>query len=267
MTIQLSDYSYQKMCSQIHKIDSDMKSSLKDECKLVEKTIEYSYYLKDVSEEVFKNKSQSTHQRLSDEDSLIPILYARNIDYLFSSYELALKGFSLQSNSIMRSVLEVVCQIYLLHLTTKEKDLFLKNELGKLNPTEKAEFQKIYKFLSPAKVRETLYSETKRRGVRDLYSELSKKSHPSIIGAFGSLTKNTVSIEDTLVGILTIGMSNIIAYWEVYDESLSSLNTTEYSSLLSKYEYMIDLVPDKSLLSSEIKHNIPSSFKSQSGSI
>lgn len=267
MIAQLSDYSYQKMCSQIQKIESYLKSTLKDECKLVEETIEYSYYLKYVIEEAFKSKSQSTHQRLSAEESLIPILYARNIDYLFSSYELALKGFSLQSNSIMRSVLEVVCQIYLLHLTTKEKDLFLKNELGTLNPTEEAEFKKIYKFLSPAKVRETLYSETKLRGVRDLYSDLSKKSHPSIIGAFGSLTRNTVSIEDTLFGILTIGMSNIIAYWEVYDELLSSLNTTEYSSLLSKYEYMIDLVPDNNLLSSEIKHNIPSSFKSQSGSI
>ena len=162
-------------------------------------------------------------------------------------------------NSIMRVVFEGITQIYLLHLTTKEAELFYKKQLDLLTDPEKEVWKTTYRYLTPQMVRNILYCEPKKTQMTDFYTVLSNTSHPSIIGAIGDIELKDEIVMDTLSGILALGISNIIAFNEIYSDKYNTKTIYAINNLLDKVtnqmkDQMIDIVPNNPSFTARLKY-------------
>ncbi len=218
---------------------------IEQKIKICEEIIEYSLYLYASTNDIVN--LSPTGERVNEKDTWVSEMYERNFLYLISSYELGRSGLINSANVLLRSIFEVVCHIYFMHLTTDEElQLFLRNELCKQNPLSKAELKVIrsnYKFFSPGFVRGLLYENSKRVSMDNIYSDMSKRAHASVTSAKSSFTSDPDMLDDTLCGILSLGIANVVAYWEVWFDTLNKNNINKFDFLLEKMHKELNMIP------------------------
>lgn len=196
--------------------------------------IELSFHLARVLNARFNEEYEATGKKMTGAEALIPILFERNNHYLIAVHELGLIGLSNPSYLNLRAIFEGITQIYLLHLTDKEADLFYKDQLERLNASEKKELRRDYNWLSQAKVRDILYSGTKKDDLKKLYSVLSNSTHPSVKGAMGDFTLKHNVVIDILDVSLILSVANLIAINESYFEKINEEEMDDIGEALDK---------------------------------
>jgi hypothetical protein len=236
--LNLSSYDYSGIVSKLEEartreLNNDL---IQHKVQICEDIIEYSLEL-----------CNSTGTAVNGKDIWISRMYERNCIYLISAYELCRCGLINPANVILRSIFEVVDQIYLMRLTSTESDLFLKMDLQDqipLNSRDSEKIQKKYRRFSPAKVREILYEKnTKRLDVKKFYEIISKRAHPSVKSAYSSFTTNPDMLDDTLLGIISLGIANLIAYWEAQFDVFTDYEVGKFDFILEKIHEDLDVMP------------------------
>lgn len=180
---------------------------------------------------------------------LIPPLFAKNLFFLIAAYKLMLLGLNNPSNSTLRTVLEGITQIYLIHATKNEAELIYKSEMDILTDSEKIILKKKYKYMSPGMVRDLLYTGEKKRMMDNLYSGMSNVSHTSIKGLITDMELTDDFTNDTIYVILAFGTANIIAFLEVYSDRIDENIIENSKKLLDKcakaHGSVVDFVPNQ----------------------
>jgi hypothetical protein len=147
----------------------------------------------------------------------------------------------------LRSVFEGVTQIYLLHLTDREAELFYKKQIETLTPNDKRELKR-RRWLSPAEVRDILYTGTKKEQNEAFYNGISNSAHPSVRG----VTMNFELKEDVVVDVLSLtlmlAVSNLIAINESCFEIITKKERGEVleaiEEVVAELGYISDLIPN-----------------------
>ena len=139
--------------------------------------------------------------------------------------------------------------MYLLHLTEKEADLFYKSQLNEMSVNEKKEFEGTFKWLGPAKVRNILYSDEKKRRINESYTQLSNSAHPSIKSAMNDFDYRDETVTDALHLTLALSCANIIAIHETFLDKFNEEEVTEIINTLDEIAeelggVMIDMIPN-----------------------
>jgi len=152
-------------------------------------------------------------------------------------------------------------QIYLLQLTEKEADLCYKKEIGDLTLEEKNELRKNYEWFKPAKVREILYSNTKKQQVDDLYRIVSNCAHPTVKGSMNDFQLNHGVISDVLDVSLALSVANLIAIHESYFELIGEKEIDDIVYVLDmiskEYNNQIpDMVPNNPNIIDKLRINL-----------
>ena len=236
------------------KISDDFKNKI----SLIEEVIGHSIYLNNKLNRIIKEENEAIQTEFDGPEALIKLLYERNIRYLIASYKLATLGLSNPSKATSRGVFEGITLIYLLYLTNREAELFYKQQTQTLTNAEENELINTYKYLAPRKVREILYEGAKKDKINNFYSSISDSTHPSIKGIIGDFKLIETDINDNLEGIMTLGLSNIIAMKESFSNKFDSITDGEFSDLMDRVAveldgYMIDIIPNKSSLIGKLK--------------
>ena len=180
---------------------------------------------------------------------LIPPLFAKNLFFLIAAYKLMLLGLNNPSNSTLRTVLEGITQIYLIHATKNEAELIYKREMDILTDDEKIILKKNYRYMSAGMVRDLLYTGEKKRMMDDLYNGMSNVSHPSIKGLITDMELTDDFTNDAIYVILAFGTANIIAFLEVYSDRIDENIIENSKKLLDKcakaHGGVVDIVPNQ----------------------
>ena len=258
----LEKYSYSNIESKLSatRTKNTIEDTIQREILACNKIIEYTLYLNDALEIIFSKTYAETEKTLSEVDSLIYALYYRNCCYLISSYESCLSGFVNTTHLALRSISETIGMIYYLHINRNEKgaELLIKYELNELNTEETKTFNRQFNYLKPAEIRKILYERDKIEKIRKQYEDLSKVAHPSAKSALASYIINPEVIQDALKGIVFLGVSNMIAIWEVNYDILNQNKIVKYNLALEEIikEFgtpSFDLIPDKSEIVNKLK--------------
>lgn len=228
-----------------------------EDLALVKETIEQSFYLLDLIETRLAGEAITTGEKLSGPKALLPIIYGNNCHFLIASYKLVLQGLNNPARATLRSVFEGILQIYLLHLTKREAELFYKKDIGQLTADEEKEVKRKFNWLSPNKIREILYTEQTGKQMFKFYSVLSDSAHPSIKGRSSDIDYNENITKDNLFLILDLGFANLIAISEVYSDKMDEHEKQETDTILNKIvkriESIPNLVPDAQTFQGKIK--------------
>lgn len=217
---------------------------------IFQETIELSFYLSDILNARFYEDYKKNNKPLDGPKALVPILFDRNNHYLIAAHKLAsLFGLINPCYQNLRSVFEVINQIYLLHLTDIEADLFYKKQLDLLTSTEKNELKDRHENLKPAKVRKLLYTGTKKQQADDFYKMISNSTHPSIISAMSDFILRDETIKDALDLTLGLSAANIIAIHETYFEKFEQEEVDEITNMMDKIakelgDVIVDIIPN-----------------------
>jgi hypothetical protein len=253
--LELEEYRYSNIKSNLDAIRTKnaIDETIQREILACNKIIEYSLYLNNALEILFSKKCAETEKTLSEVDSLIYILYYRNCCYLISSYESCLSGFVNTTNLTLRSISETTEMIYYLEIKRNEKEveLLIKRELQELNIDEIKIIKSKFNYFNPSEIRKKLYKKDKIEKIHKQYEDLSKITHPSVKGTLASCTEDPKVIRDALLGIVFLGVSSIIAIWEVNYNVLNQNKITKYDFALERIikEFGIpsfDIIPDNS---------------------
>lgn len=216
---------------------------------VLQHSIEVSYNIDVGLNSSFYHTYKTTGKEQTGPKALIPLLFIRNFHYLIAVHELASRGIINPSYLNLRAVFEGIMHIYLLQLTDKEADLCYKKEMGKLNPEEEKELKKKYQWLKPSKVRNILYSDTKKNQVDELYKMVSGSAHPTIKGAASDFQLKHLIISDVFDVSLALSAANLIAIHECHIETIGEKEREDIANVLERIckEYdnqMPDLVPN-----------------------
>ena len=219
-----------------------------NEIKIYKETIELLFYLRDILDARIREDTRVSGKPLSGPKALIPILYDRNNHYLIAAYKLTSNCLINPAYLNLRVVFETIAKMYLLHLTEKEADLFYKSQLNEMSVNEKKEFEGTFKWLGPAKVRNILYSDEKKRRINESYTQLSNSAHPSIKSAMNDFDYRDETVTDALHLTLALSCANIIAIHETFFDKFIDKEITEISNTFDKIEkelgFRIDMVPN-----------------------
>ena len=162
----------------------------------------------------------------------VSIYFSRNITYLQSAYLLAVGALCGPSRDLQRTVFETILRGYLFIVDHKEADLMYKYVEKKLGKQEMVTLRKrnLWPFNFLVK---RLYSRETRKQHRKVFEELSRFSHPSIVGAFKDLNYSKSEVEDCLNIILCLVYGNIQMLSEGFFDFLEpSLRKTVKETLL-----------------------------------
>ena len=268
--LDLKNYSYNEVESKLIEIRTREldNEGTKSKTKIFEEIIEYSLYLYGATNRIVDTNYRLTGERVNDKDTWISEMYERNCIYLISAYELCRSGFMNPAYVILRSVFEVVNKIYYMHLATEDAFEFLlkvETDESSDNPLTASEMQKLkrkpdkkkpekvgYDYFSPKFIRDELYEldSDKKRNIEELYRIISKRTHPTVTSAHSSFTIDEEMLDDTLIGIMTLGIANVIVYWETWFNLLNDNGIAKCDSLFKKMHQnldviLIDIVPNK----------------------
>lgn len=268
--LDLKNYSYNEVESKLIEIRTREldNEGTKSKTKIFEEIIEYSLYLYGATNRIVDTNYRLTGERVNDKDTWISEMYERNCIYLISAYELCRSGFMNPAYVILRSVFEVVNKIYYMHLATEDAFEFLlkvETDESSDNPLTASEMQKLkrkpdkkkpekvgYDYFSPKFIRDELYEldSDKKRNIEELYRIISKRTHPTVTSAHSSFIIDEEMLDDTLIGIITLGIANVIVYWETWFNLLNDNGIAKCDSLFKKMHQnldviLIDIVPNK----------------------
>lgn len=224
-----------------------------------QETMELLFYLSDILNARFYEDYKKSGKQLDGPKAMIPILFDRNSHYLIAAHKLAsIYGLINPCYLNLRVVFEGIMQIYLLHLTGREAELFYKEQLDLLTSTEKKEFKEKYERLKPVKVRNILYTDTKKQQMNDFYGKISNSTHPSIISAMSDFIQKDATIEDALNLTLGLSAANIIAINETYFDKFEPEDVNEIGNTLDKIAkelggVMVDMVPNNPTFKGKLK--------------
>ncbi len=221
-------------------------------------SVELLFYLSDILNARFYKEYKKTNKPLDGPKALIPILFDRNNHYLIAAFKLALSGLNNPAYLNLRTVFEGINLIYLLHLTEKEADLFYKNQLNILTPSEKKDFIETYKRLKPAKIRNTLFINTKKDKIVEFYNQISNSTHPSIISAISDFILREETSTDVLNLTLGLSAANLIVIKETYFEKFDKEEVDEITNIKDKIAielggFMVDMIPNNPTIKGKLK--------------
>lgn len=246
----LSSCDYSEVESKLKEVRTkELENDLiQHEIEIYKDIIEYSLYLYQATNKIYNAIYKSTGITVNEKDTWISRMYEKNCIYLISAYELCRYGFINPAYVILRSVFEVVDQIYLVQFTSVESNLFLKMELNDQTQLIKADTEEIrrkYNYFSPKKVRDILYEEntTKLAEIEEFYKSISKRAHASVKSSHSSFTVDQDMLDDTLLGILSLGIANLIAYWEVRFDVFNDNEIRKFDFILKKIRRDCDVIP------------------------
>ena len=216
------------------------------------------FYLSDILNARFYEEYKKTSKPLDGPKALIPILFDRNNHYLIAAHKLALNGLINPAYLNLRTVFEGISQIYLLHLTEKEADLFYKKQLNILTPSEENDLIKTYEWLKPAKVRNILFTNQKKNQINDFYNQISNSTHPSIISAMSDFILREETSTDVLNLILGLSAANLIVINETYFEKFDQDEVDEITNMLDMIAdelggFMVDMIPNNPSIKGKLK--------------
>ena len=211
--------------------------------------IELLFYLRDILNVKIYESAKSSGQPLSGPRALIPILYDRNNHYLIAAYKLTSNCLINPAYLNLRAVFEAIAQMYLLHLTEKEGNLFYKSQLNELNKEEKKEFRYEFKWIGPKIVRNILYSDEKKHQIDMFYKEISNSAHPSIKSAMNDFGYRDETVTDALDLILALSCANMIVINETFIDEFNEEVVIEIGNTLGIIGkelggFMIDMIPN-----------------------
>lgn len=224
-----------------------------------QETMELLFYLSDILDARLYIDYKKTGKQLDGPKAMILILYDRNSHFLIAAHKLAsLFGLMNPCYLNIRAVFEGIMQIYLLHLTGREAELFYKEQLDLLTPTEKKEFKEKYERLKPVKVRNILYTGTMNQQMNDFYKQISNSTHPSIKNTMSDFILRDETIEDALNLTLGLSAANIIAIRETYFEKFEEEEVDEISVVMDKIAkelggFMINMIPNNPTFKGKLK--------------
>lgn len=222
-------------------------------------TMELLFYLNDILHIRFFEDYNKTGKQLDGPKAMIPILFFRNNHYLIAAHKLvSVFGLINPCYLNLRAVFEGIMQIYLLHLTGREAELFYKEQIDILTPADKKEYKDQYERLKPAKVRNILYTDTKKQQIDNFYKEISNSAHASIKSAMSDFIPRDVSIDDALNLTLGLSAANIVAIHETYFDNFNKEELDEISNTLDNIAkelggIMIDMIPNNPTFKEKLK--------------
>lgn len=214
------------------------------ETVLIKEIIEESFYLHGIINEIHRTNFDRTGIKLDGPEALLHFLFHRNNHYLIASYKLALKGLNNPSYAILRSVFETILHSYMLHLTDEEAKLFFKFETNQLTSKEEREVNSKYQRFAPRIIRKLLYEGQKLEQIFEFYKVISTSTHPSIKHAFEDMVYDKETTEDLLWLLLSLGIANIMAFGEVYFDSIKPTIAKELEELIKRVALELDAYPD-----------------------
>ncbi len=263
--LNLSNCNYSEVESKLKEVRTrELENGLiQHKMEICEDIIEYSLNLYQATNKIYNAKYISTGITVNEKDTWISRMYEKNCIYLISAYELCRYGFINPAYVVLRSVFEVVDQIYLMRLTGIESDLFLKMELKDQTPLSEADTKKIkhkYSYFSPSKVKKILYEENTKKlsDITEFYGLISKRAHACVNSSNSSFTVDQGMLDDTLIGILSLGIANLIAYWEVRFDIFNDNEIRKFDFILKKIRrdcdvIPFDIIPNKSNILASVK--------------
>lgn len=246
---------YEEIIHEFELRREEIRSDFLMDTSLIEEIIEDSFCIYNFMEEKYIKKAQESQKKLGAIESVIHILFIRNIHYFIASYELISKGLNNSSVVILRSIFETILQVYMLHYTEKEKaELFYKIETDTNIDNWKQNAKTRRKEFAAIDIRKFLYTGEKRTQIDDFYHIVSEFAvHPSIKGASGDLGYNREITEAVLYLAIRLGVSNLIAMCEIYFDEIDPQFIKQAKDLKNRSEEKIksyiklypDLIPNK----------------------
>lgn len=224
--------------------------------QLIPEGIEHLFYLDDLIGARLSVYCRKTQKPLEDRDALPLLLYKKNNHYLVAAYLFALKGLNNPSYSILRSVYEVILDMYTIHLTDREADLISKRETEQLTPEEHNELIK-HHFFRHSEIIKILYQKDTQKKMREFYDIISKSSHPSIKGIMASFRYSKGATEDVLTLTLGLIFANFLAISEIYYDNLKEAERRKIDDILNKIgqelREVLYLIPDNPNFAARLK--------------
>lgn len=230
------------------------------ETVLIKEIIEESFHFHEILNDLIRAKFKETGKKLDGPEAILHFLFSRNNHYLIASYTLALKGLNNPSYTILRSVYETILHSYMLHLTDEEAKLFFKFETNQLTSEEERKVNRKYQRFAPRIIRKLLYEGQKLDKIKKFYEHVSISAHPSIKHAMGDFGYDKETTKDHFYLLLSLGIANIIAFSEVYFDSIKPTVAKELEELIKRValelEAYPDLIPNKPKYKDKLKLEI-----------
>jgi len=153
-------------------------------------------------------KTRWGEKELPPYQKFVSIYFIRNITYLRSAYLLACGSFCEPSRDLHRTITETIMRGYLFIVNRNEANLMDSLIGGTMKLKDRELLRKRnywpFKFLLGE-----LYTKETREHYKKLLGQLSRSSHPSIMGAFGGLEYSSQGVRDCLGMILMMSYGNI----------------------------------------------------------
>jgi len=186
----------------------------------------------------------------------VSIYFFRNMTYLRAAYILAREGSCSASRDLQRTIAETIWRGYLFIVDEKEARLYASLIEGTIKPEDRQTLKK-RKYYPFDFLLKRLYKPKTRKSFYELFSDLSRFSHPSIIGIFTELQYPKSQTEDCLKVILALIYGNTQMLAEGFLELLDApIKETVKNALKTIASYLHEhplFEPDKEDVISKIR--------------
>ncbi|WP_340818503.1 hypothetical protein [Methanolobus sp. WCC4] len=166
--------------------------------------------------------------------SIIPVLFERNNHNLIAAYKLACFGLNNPAYLTLRTVLEGITQMYLLHLTDREAYIFYRYQLGILTEDEEKELKNKHHWLRPSRIREVLYTGEKKKQLDDFYILISNAAHPGVKRAIGDFDYREEVTVDVLSITLALTAASLMTVRDIYSDRIGVEEAEEIDDIVER---------------------------------
>lgn len=225
------------------------REQFKDLFRYVDEAIASQFIL---WEEIEKELVSSKKIPLSDDRTLILLLFIRNNSYFLSCLQEVETAMVDPCYNILRTIYEDILMMYYALGYPSDARVVRDYYMDKLSATDQKIVEKQRKWFKHKFLIENLYSPARQVEAKAFYKEICKRAHHEITGMMVNINYSNYSVEQCLLAILYLSFQNITALTETFHNDMSSTLEASVKDVLYEIlagiggEYFPALEPDAS---------------------
>ncbi|MCW8966445.1 MAG: hypothetical protein OQK82_07145 [Candidatus Pacearchaeota archaeon] len=196
-------------------------------------------------------KTNESRKYASGTYAIVSLEQMKNLDYFNAHYHLLKQGFCLPAYMPIRLIFESLQRIYLYLVDNVHAENIYNysiiQDFENMNSQEENAFEeyKRQRYYSYSKVCNLLYKDNKRYRLKEAYSRLSNRSHPTFKSASPSFRYSESAIKDVSETGQSMLSTNIWILFEIFGRYFNDELYKKTLNYLSKASPAFDLLPNK----------------------